>query len=84
MEHADGYEAFLRANLDALTEDFDDGDGISGHPELRRLTIKRRPSGDGHIAIYRVDSTEETVFVLHVLHTKMDVAARIAGDYPPK
>ena len=79
VDHAEGYEAFLKEGLNGLAVNYDAGKLVEGFPELKSLTM-RRGRGDGHIAIYEVDVDAGTVNVLHIYHTKMDVRGRLQRD----
>ena len=78
------YEDFLVQAIQSLATDYAKGVRMRDLPDLRRKTFKPRPRGDGHVAVYEVDEADEIVTIVHIFHTKMDVATRIAEDYPPK
>jgi plasmid stabilization system protein ParE len=80
FHHAEGYEAFVMAGINALATTYAEGKGVEGFPNLRSLTLKRRRRGDGHVVIYEVDATERTVNVHHVYHTKNDIQGRLEGE----
>lgn len=72
MVPADRYIASLRAKIASLAIDYDEGKSIEGRPDLRYLLMKRRNSGDGHLAVYSVYDALATIEILHVFHTKQD------------
>ena len=73
--HANAYDLFLRRRIADLARGYDRGRGITGHPELRYLLIRRKAKGHGHLAVYRVD--DRAVNVLHVFHTAQDWSEQI-------
>lgn len=78
LRHADEYEAFLTDGIAVLADDPEIGTPIEGFPNRRALTIRRRPRGHGHVAVYRIES--ETVRVLHVFHTAQDARGRMERE----
>lgn len=60
----------MEDQIESLEDDWYLGLSIEGHPGLRYHIMKRRPGGDGHIALYLVE--EDRVLVLRVFHTKQD------------
>ena len=81
-EHAAEYIDFLPDGIDALTTDPHRGMPVDNFPQLRALTLKRSPRGDGHIAIYRVDQGKQAIRVLHVYHTAQDIQGRLRRKRP--
>ena len=67
---ADAYIAFLKSKIKGLAAGYDQGKPVEGRPDLLYLLMKKRMSGDGHIAVYSVFDTEAIVEVLHIFHTK--------------
>jgi plasmid stabilization system protein ParE len=82
FDHAQEYEAFLAAGIGNLATTYREGRDVEGFPELKSVTLKRSRKGDGHIVIYEIDETEQTVAVLHIFHTKMDVEGRLESERP--
>jgi plasmid stabilization system protein ParE len=82
FDHAQNYEAFLKTGIGDLATTCHEGRDVAGFPELKSITLKRSRKGDGHIVIYEIDETEQTVGVLHIFHTKMDVEARLESERP--
>lgn len=75
--HATEYVRFLRDGIDSLSRDYGDGKVVEANVDLRYTTLRRRSKADGHVVVYRVDATAQTVRVLHVFHTKQDWRSRI-------
>ncbi len=69
---ADRYIALLEEKIYGLATEHHRGKTVGANPGLRYLVIKKRSSGDGHLAVYRVDEAAVTVRVLFVFHTKQD------------
>jgi plasmid stabilization system protein ParE len=65
---ADGYIAYLEANLGKLAASPSLGVPIPEYPGLRRSLVKRRSRG--HIVFYRV--TENRLEILHIYHIAQD------------
>lgn len=80
FDHAQDYEAFLKAGIDALATTYNEGRDVEAFPELKSVTLKRSRKGDGHIVIYEIDEAEQTINVHHVFHTKMDVTGRLESE----
>ena len=76
---ANDYVSFIRRGIGALVTDHPFGHPVEGFPRLRSTAFRRNPRGDGHLAVYEVDSTAGTVTVLRVFHTKQDVPGRLRG-----
>jgi len=69
---ADRHMALLQAKMASLSTDYNKGKSVMGWPDLRYLLMKKRNSGDGHIAVYRIDEASATVEVWFIFHTKQD------------
>ena len=69
---ADRYITFLNAKLDSLAVEYDRGKAVESRPDLRYMLMKKRTSGDGHIAVYYIDDAAATVDVRFIFHTKQD------------
>lgn len=78
IDHADDYEAFLIAGIASLATRPEAGMPIDGFPDRRALTMKRKPRGHGHVAIYRVGT--DTIRILHVFHTAQDIQGRMEQE----
>lgn len=76
--HAVDYVLFLENRIDGLIGEPEAGPPIEGIPDCRALTIRRKPRGHGHIAIYRVE--DDVIRVLHIFHTAQDVAGRLLNE----
>lgn len=74
------YEDFLIRSVKSLATEHTQGKAVSGFPELRRMAFKMNPRGDGHIAVYMIDVVAEVITVVRLLHTKMDLDARLGKD----
>src|SRR5579862_1263509 len=68
--HADRYIRFLESETDKLATSPGKGRPVPGRPKYSYLTIKRRPRGYGHIAVYEV--VTNTVEILNYYHTSQD------------
>ena len=67
---ANEYLAFLRRVIDELATTHPHGLPVDTRPAYRYITIRRKPRGHGHIAVYEVDAN--TVSVTRVFHTAQD------------
>lgn len=62
----------MKRKIHALATTYSLGRAVDADPTLSYIIMKRRSSGDGHIAVYFVDATAKNLQVLHVFHTKQD------------
>ena len=53
-----------------LASDPERGSVIEEFDDVRRIVIKRRPKGHGHVAIYQIEG--DTIFVVVIYHTAQD------------
>jgi plasmid stabilization system protein ParE len=51
---------------------------VPGRPHLQWKMIRRRSSGNGHVAVFRV--VGETIRVLHVFHTSQDWLSKLKTE----
>ncbi|RYG39667.1 type II toxin-antitoxin system RelE/ParE family toxin [bacterium] len=72
MREADRYNEFLQWGLENLLEEPEQGQEIAEHRGLRRLTLRLRSGGHGHIVVHRVDTSEQTIRILRIFHTAQD------------
>ena len=77
VEHADRYLEFLKLGIQSLLTEPDASRPLRGVPEYRFITLKRSRSGHGHYVVFKVDFALRMVKVLRVLHTRMDIQARL-------
>ena len=77
---ADDYEAFLLDQASRGVRSPQSVRSVEGYPELRQLIARMKPSGDGHVIIYKSIAHEDSFLVLHVYHTKMDIKKRLRED----
>ena len=76
IEHADNYKSYLTESCRALLADPELGKPVGDpFPKLRRLLIRRRSSGHGHIAIYRISAQQ--IDILYVFHSAQDWQSKI-------
>ncbi len=69
---ANGYIRFLTDQISKISENSDLGRPVNTRPDLRFLTMKIRPRGHGHVAVFRVDNSLETVVIAHIFHTRQN------------
>jgi len=69
-DHADAYCNFLYGELALLADHPRIGQTLADFPNLRHITMRKRPSGHGPVAIYRVRGA--LVEVLYIFHTAMN------------
>jgi plasmid stabilization system protein ParE len=82
VAQADGYVDFLKQGINLLASQSSEGRPLEGFPEYRFVTLKKSQRGHGHCVIFKVDLALRTVKVLRVLHTRMDIPARLwASDF---
>ena len=79
--HADSYVDFLRSGIDELASDFNYGRRTALFPEFRFITLRKRNRGHGHYVIYKVDESRQSIMVLRVYHTRMDVESRLRQEF---
>ena len=71
---ANDYRSFLLAEIDKLADDHALGRSV-GQRGLRYVTIRRRPSAQGHVVVYAVG--ENRIVVARVFHTAQDWRTRL-------
>jgi toxin ParE1/3/4 len=75
-DHADAYVQFVRDSVALLGTDPEHGRPVPTAPEFRYITVRRRPGGNGHVAVYQVKA--ETIELLDFFHTAQDWAAHVS------
>lgn len=76
--HADRYLQFLNTAIDSLADPTTLGKPVPGRANLRYLLIRRKSSGNGHLAVYEVLGNQITV--LRIYHTSQDWQTTLSGD----
>jgi plasmid stabilization system protein ParE len=69
---ADSYIAFLERGISLLSDQYMNGKSVENSPELKYWIIKKRNSGDGHLAVFEVEEQTGTVKIHLIFHTKQD------------
>ena len=81
VRQADAWDLFLRSKIDGLATSYDKGKPVENFPELKHVTVKKRPKAHGHIVVYEIDSAANVVNILHVFHTSQDVQGRLKSEF---
>jgi len=76
IKHAKRYLQFLGESLEDLGETHSRGKRIDGRPECLYVQIRRRSSGYGHLAVYKVE--DGVVKVLRIFHSAQNWRSQIA------
>jgi len=77
VARADEYLQFLRSAFARLSEDPVLGRPVAAIQGVHRLVAKRRPSGHGHVAYYRIEP--DCIVILRILHTSMHAIDHLSG-----
>ncbi len=78
-DQAAKYQTFLEDGIAELATNPQNSIPLKDFPGLRKLILKWRLDGDGHVVIFRQKS-EELVEVLHIYHTKQDISGRLKRE----
>lgn len=81
VEHADEYDAFLRAGIKGLAFAHGSGSVLPEFPELRYMVLRKSSRGHGHYIFYKVDPVQDEVKVLRVYHSRMDIVGRLKAQF---
>ena len=76
--HASAYVNFLMRHIDALSDNYADGEPVSVRPEYRFIIIRRTSRGYGHVVIYDYD--DNAVNVKRIFHTAQEWETRFARE----
>jgi plasmid stabilization system protein ParE len=79
-KHADAYLRFLYGAMDSLVSPSTVGRAIPEYPNFRYLLMRRRSSGHGHLAVFRIAAGQ--VMVSRVLHTAQDWPTHLPEESP--
>lgn len=74
---AEAYIDFLLKRVSDLAKAPERGLAIEEYPGLRRLVLRKRAKGQGHVVVYRV--VEDVVEILHIYHTAQDWRGRLGS-----
>lgn len=69
---AEGYYLELRRAIASLKEDWAQCPLVSSDEEWRFKLVKNSSSQDGHVIVFKINRAAETLYVLHLIHTKQN------------
>lgn len=78
-DQAAKYQQFLEEGIAELAANPENSIPLLEYPGLRKLILKWRLGGDGHVVIFRKQS-DELIEVLHIYHTKQDISGRLMRE----